>query len=111
MKQVNNDKANTSATQRVHLTVKNGFFYDNTFNLYYRCPAPPRLMASEMFDAQGVFDFTVTIQTDLHIIFFGDSVGIQFAQGFQESVGSTFADRKVLRYSWGTRRAVCVSSC
>ena len=39
-----------------------------------------------------------TISTSLKILVMGDSVGIQFAQGFEEAAGATHGHRSVLRY-------------
>jgi hypothetical protein len=54
-----------------------------------------RYEPKEIYQTPTVLDFTTKIETDLNVLFMGDSVGIQFSQSFEKAVGGY--DRKVLR--------------
>ena len=47
----------------------------------------------------GVLDFNTQIRTNLNILYVGSSVGVQFAQGFEEA--SAPVARQVIRYAYG----------
>lgn len=53
----------------------------------------------ESLQKEGILNFNALIETNLRILFVGDSVGMQFSHTFQES--SHPIDRNVLRYSKG----------
>lgn len=54
-----------------------------------------RFEPNEIYETPGVLDFRTRIETDLNILFMGDSVGIQFSQAFEGAAGGY--DRKVFR--------------
>lgn len=54
-----------------------------------------RFEPREIYQTAGLLDFGTTVQTNLKILFMGDSVGIQFSQAFEEAAGCM--DRQVLR--------------
>jgi hypothetical protein len=54
-----------------------------------------RFEPSAVYTTPGVFDFVPLIETDLNILFMGDSVGIQFSQAFEGAVGGY--NRSVIR--------------
>ena len=96
-----NGNATVRTKQRISYTLHPHaipFLFNNTFNLDYRCNG--RLPLPEPI--QRLVNFTTIVSTNLKILFMGDSVGMQFAQGFQESAGGTYDNYQVLRYSWGT---------
>jgi hypothetical protein len=84
------------------------FRYNNAFNPYYKCDPTQRLALPEPIQRQ--LNFTTTVSTNLKILIMGDSVGIQIFQGFEEAAGGTFANRQVLRYSWGTHEGLVLSA-
>jgi hypothetical protein len=92
--------------------------YNNTFNPYVQCPIVERNrkkqarlgLPAEMKNAAGVLDFTTSVTTDLKILFMGDSVSMQYSQGFEEAAGSLPEHRAVLRYSWGRNDGLTVSA-
>jgi hypothetical protein len=67
-------------------------------------------LPTAMKNATGVLDFTTSVTTDLKILFMGDSVSMQYSQGFEEAAGAQHAKRAVLRYSWGTHEGLHVSA-
>jgi hypothetical protein len=86
---------------------KASYLYNNTFNPYYRCggdrfPLPEPL--------ERALNFTTAVSTDLKILIMGDSVGKQFAHGFEEAAGATHENRHVLRYSWGLHEGLTLSA-
>jgi hypothetical protein len=56
-------------------------------------------MLSEPFQAPGLFDFSTLIDTNLNILYVGDSVGMQFSQILQEATHPI--NRETIRYSYG----------
>jgi hypothetical protein len=50
----------------------------------------------------GVTDFRTRVQTNLNILYLGDSVGTQFAQSFQDAAGAKHA--QTIRYAWGPHK-------
>jgi hypothetical protein len=92
--------------------------YTNSFNPFAGCPIVDangkkkgRLgLPAEMKNATGVLDFTTSVTTDLKILFMGDSVSMQYSQGFEEGAGALHAHRTVLRYSWGFHEGLHVSA-
>jgi hypothetical protein len=67
-------------------------------------------LPAEMENATGFLDFTTSVTTDLNILFMGDSVSIQYSQGFEEAAGALHAHRGVIRYSWGLHEGLHVSA-
>jgi hypothetical protein len=54
----------------------------------YPCPsAKIKMHLPEAMAIPGLFDFETSVETNLHILFLGDSVGIQFHQRCQEAAG------------------------
>lgn len=82
--------------------------YKNTFNPYYQCK--PESRRPLPFPMEKLLNVTTTISTDLKILFMGDSVGIQFFQGFEEAAGASYGHRQVLRYSWGRHEGLTLSA-
>ena len=101
---------------RISFRLHRNLTYNNTFNPTIRCPLgeksgftgngnrkrwysrrglPPELQS------RGILDFVTTVSTSLNIMFMGDSVAIEVAQGFEEAVGALFKHRRVLREAWG----------
>jgi len=58
---------------------------------------------------QATLNFTTSVTTDLKLLFMGDSVSVQNAQGFQEAAEADSSNRAVLRYSWGTHEGLFVA--
>jgi len=88
---------------------RNGSYHDY-FNLYYRCPG--RKVFPPILETPGVFDFATQISLHgLKIIVMGDSVGVQFAQGLDEAVGTpqNSSTRHVLKNEWGTHAAIVLN--
>ena len=52
----------------------------------------------EPFQAPGLLDFSTLIDTNLNILYVGDSVGVQFAQILQEATHPI--KRETIRYAW-----------
>jgi hypothetical protein len=50
----------------------------------------------------GVTDFRTRVQTNLNILYIGDSVGMQFAQSFQDAAGAKSV--QTIRYAWGPHK-------
>jgi hypothetical protein len=46
-----------------------------------------KMRLPEAMKKPGLFDFETSVETNLHILFSGDSVGIQFHQRYQEAAG------------------------
>jgi hypothetical protein len=92
--------------------------YLQPYNQWYRCPiveGGPKIRArrglpAEMNNTMGVLDFTTSVTTDLKILFMGDSVSMQWSQGFEEAAGALHAHRAVIRYSWGSHEGLTVSA-
>lgn len=101
---------------RISFRLYRNLTYNNTFNPTIRCPLgeksgftgngnrkrwysrrglPPELQS------RGILDFVTTVSTSLKIMFMGDSVAIEFAQGFEECAGALLNHRSVLRGAWG----------
>lgn len=70
-------------------------------NIYaqYVGPCGSDHILPEFLQKDGILNFNAWIETNLSILFVGDSVGMQFSHVFQES--SNPIDRNVLRYSKG----------
>lgn len=56
---------------------------------------------------KGIFDFNAWIETDLKILFVGDSVAVQLSQIFQES--SSPKDRHVIRFVRGEHESTHIA--
>jgi hypothetical protein len=89
--------------------------YTNEFEPFTKCDLNEKKkgrvgLPAEMKNATGVLDFTTSVTTDLKILFMGDSVSIQYSQGFEEAAGALHEHRAVLRYSWGTHEGLHVSA-
>lgn len=56
---------------------------------------------TEIYYTKNMFDFGATVETDLNLIFLGDSVGLQFSHAFEEAaaVPDHGQQRQVLRYT------------
>mmetsp|Transcript_16012 Transcript_16012/g.34834 ORF Transcript_16012/g.34834 Transcript_16012/m.34834 type:complete len:465 (-) Transcript_16012:38-1432(-) len=79
--------------------------FQNTYNLYYRCGDRTPLHA----DMEHILNFTTFVDIDKKLLFMGDSVSVQNAQGFQEAARVNKTQRTVLRYSWGTHEGLFVA--
>lgn len=74
------------------------FLYQNKFHEHYDCQSPLLPKRQPLPDAlKQAFNYTTTVSTDLNILFMGDSVGLQFAQAFDEVAGVTAENRERLR--------------
>jgi len=63
------------------------------------CNAEKGFMLSEPFQAPGLLDFSTLIDTNLNILYVGDSVAQQFAQVLQEATHPI--KRETIRYTYG----------
>jgi hypothetical protein len=63
------------------------------------CNAENGFMLSEPFQAPGLLDFSTLIDTNLNILYVGDSVAQQFAQVLQEATHPI--KRETIRYTYG----------
>jgi hypothetical protein len=89
--------------------------YTNEFEPFTKCDLNEKKkgrvgLPAEMKNETGFLDFTTSVTTDLKILFMGDSVSIQYSQGFEEAAGALHAHRGVIRYSWGTHEGLHVSA-
>ena len=95
IKEVRSDNDNE---KYISYKLKQHHGFNNTFDIFYKCDLRERKVTSRAFT--NAFDFQVEIDTSYNILYMGDSVALQFAQGLQEATGATYKNRKVLRYSW-----------
>jgi hypothetical protein len=108
--------SSTAPRRRISFKLHRDLTYNNTFNPTVQCQLGKkagfsgqgerrnwydRLGLPLELQAKGVLDFVTTVSTDLKIMYMGDSVAIQFAQGMEEAAGASFAQRTVLRAAWG----------
>ena len=73
---------------------------------YTRCDGNERALLNDTFFMQpGMLDFNTLVDTNLNILYVGSSVGMQFAQGFQEATKSVKRQvirnaRRNIRFEW-----------
>ena len=113
----------SSSQPRITYTLHpNGTFHDTFLQSTFCVVARDRKQFPPILqNPSSTFDFTTTISTNLNLLFMGDSVAIQFAQGMDEALGVVASldgmeqippiqeERHVLKYEWGKHEAVTLS--
>jgi hypothetical protein len=98
-----NNNQTTQPKNKHHISYKviRHLPFNNTFDIFYKCDQSKRKSTTQKFKLFNTFDFQIQMRTSYHILFMGDSVGIQLSQAFQEANGIKVDDERfVMRYSW-----------
>ena len=112
----------SSYQPRITFTLSPNGTFHNTFSPLLTCDvSPDRIAFPPILYKPSLFDFTTSISTNLNLLFMGDSVGVQFAQGMDEALGVNATmelkeqkpliqeERQVLKYEWGNHEAITIS--
>mmetsp|Transcript_25523 Transcript_25523/g.58883 ORF Transcript_25523/g.58883 Transcript_25523/m.58883 type:complete len:291 (+) Transcript_25523:119-991(+) len=97
-----NEGLSMNMTKYITYEVVKGLQYRAKYDPAYmgKCFAKDRVFHNS-FQKKGVLDFHTLIETNLNILFVGDSVGLQFAHAFQEAAQPS--EFEVIRYQKGKR--------
>jgi hypothetical protein len=98
---------------RISYTLEPLQLYNNTFDQMTCENSTDRMRRNldpAMTKAKGVLDFSTRVETDLKILFMGDSVSVQFSPELQYAAGANPDHRRVIRYSWQTKEGTHVAA-
>ena len=92
-------EAKKKSTKFLSYQILRNFPFNQTYvEDYTRCDGNDRALLNDTFFMQpGMLDFNTLVDTNLNILYVGSSVGMQFAQGFQEATKAI--KRQVIRYA------------
>jgi hypothetical protein len=106
--------AHSQVPQRISYRIQPLGPYNNSFNPWVRCVSSSQHKRVDldpaMKQAKGILDFGTAVETDLKILFMGDSVSIQFSEEFEYATNANIDLRRVYRESWRGHEGLHVSA-